>query len=231
MTSPTPPTPPTSQAKVDIPITIKPNVSSGSLVSVILVAILLIAGAYIWASVSKADAMKEYTKKWNEYQTTVVVPALKRSTKDSILADSALKVANHAHVIAAQQSVRIQILKDSTATLDQHNRNLAAALGTLPDTGTINLLVHGLQAEVVVQKTTIDSLSSLDSTNKVEIKSLRFSNIKIAADRDSLKKVIIDWPVPPPAKKILGFLPQLSPKQAAIGSAIIGVITGYKLHR
>lgn len=224
MTNPlVPPTPP---AKIHLPF--KLTVTASSL---ILVTIMLVAAAYIWASVSKADAQKEYLAKWAAYQASVVQPALLRATIDSIKSDSAIKVANHANVVAAQQSIHIKVLKDSAATLDQHNRDLAAQLGTLPDTGTINLLVHGLQAEVAVQKTTIDTLQQKDSTRKVEIASLRFSNITMSTSNDSLKAIIRNWPVPQPPKKILGFLPQLSPKQTAIGSAILGVIVGYKINR
>lgn len=234
----TPPLPPKVDVPVTIPVVVKPitsssgfNISAGSFIGIILFAIGLAAAAYIYASVGKTDALTDYKNKLKAYESTVVAPALKRADSLETIAADAKKIVDHSTVVASNQTAKIRILRDSANTLDSHNKELESKLGSLPDTSVAGQLIDGLKSEVVIQHKTIDSLDTRDSTRLVTIAGLRVQVLSYKTVADSLKDVIRKWPVPGEPKKIFGFLPQLTPKQAAITSAVLGVIVGYKLHR
>lgn len=230
MTTPIPPTPP----KVEVQIVPKPtsgvNLSAGSFVGIILFVVGIIAAAYIYASVGKKDALTQYTEKFKTYQEMVVKPTLAQAERALAVSDSLKKLTNHNNVVAAQQTARINTLRANAQTLDEQNQTLLNRLGTLPDTGDINVLVRGLVDERDTLKLTVTKLEGRDSTRLVSIRLLIIDRDTTRAALIRARTTIIDIPKPPAAKKIFGFLPQLSPKQAAIGSAILGVIVGYKVH-
>ncbi len=229
MTTPITPTPPTSIIKT-ITTAIK-NVVVSPLFPVILIALIAIAGMYIWSSAGKDDAMRTYTDKIKAYETSVVKPTLKRVDSLKLVIDSAKKIVDHTTVVAANQTVQIQVLKNNTKTLDARNKELEAKLGVLPDTAPTTELIHGLEKQVGTQDSTIKVLESRDSTRLKTIDGLKTEVGAYKTSNDSLVDVIKKWPMPVESKKLLGFIPTLTTKQAVITTAVISVIAGFKLHQ
>jgi hypothetical protein len=226
----TTPTPPKVEVQVVPKSTTGVNLSAGSFVGIILFVVGICAAAYIYASVGKKDALTQYTQEFKAYQDTVVKPTLAQAERALVLSDSLKKLTNHANVVAAQQTDRINILKTNAQALGEQNQTLLNQLGTLPDTGDINILVRGLADERDTLKLTIIKLEGRDSTRLFTIREITMDRDTTRAALLRARTTIIDIPKPPAAKKIFGFLPQLTAKQAVIATAIISLYVGYKVH-
>lgn len=184
--------------------------------------VVIMAVSCFGVAIKQRDLIAEYNKTFTAYQDTVVKPALQRSDSLKRLEARSTARADSMSRIAQRQTITINRLQASVSNLRTQNDSLEVAIGPLPpECADVQVLINGLKTEIDTLSVLRDSLVSRDTTRVKELRDVRLSLSYMTTDRDSLRKVIVNWPKPPKPKPFLKIFPHIS-AETAFGIGILG---------
>jgi hypothetical protein len=178
-----------------------------TLLSGAVIIIACVVGLIFLYDLNRPDKLVQYQKEFKAYQDTVVVPVLRRNDSLVVIADAALDSANKVKVITDSLRRESNKTRQASNIINRKNQFLLDSLKKQllpPECDLCLRVVDGLKVEIDTLKSTIVILHTTDSLSTVAKNQAIFAAGVLAMQVDTLRKVIVNIPIPPKRESFFG---------------------------